>query len=190
MSGRGIVGILLAAGAGTRFGSNKLLHPLADGTPIAVAAARHLAAALPDSVAVVRPGVPELEAALRAAGLRVTACPRATEGMGASLAHAVRAARDAAGWVVALADMPFVLPETIRRVAARLAEGAAIAAPRFRGERGHPVGFDAGYRDALEALAGDEGARAILRRDAGRVAPVDCEDPGVLRDIDRPADLA
>ncbi len=55
-----VVGILLAAGFSTRFGTNKLLAALpADGpeagTPVAVAAARHLAEALPESVAVVRP---------------------------------------------------------------------------------------------------------------------------------------
>jgi len=55
-----IVGILLAAGYSTRFGTNKLLAPLPaggpeTGAPVAVAAARHLAEALPEPVAVVRP---------------------------------------------------------------------------------------------------------------------------------------
>jgi molybdenum cofactor cytidylyltransferase len=189
MSAPRIVGILLAAGAGTRFGSDKLLHPLADGTPIAVASARHLAAALPGAVAVTRPGSRALEAALAAEGLRVTACPRAREGMGESLAHAVRATRDAEGWVVALADMPFVRPESIRAVAERIAGGAAIVAPRHRGQRGHPVGFAARYLVELEALSGDEGARAIVNRDAALVEFVECDDPGVLRDVDRPEDL-
>jgi molybdenum cofactor cytidylyltransferase len=109
--------------------------------------------------------------------------------MGESLAHAVRATRDAGGWVIALADMPFVRPETIRAVAWRLAAGAPIVAPRYHGERGHPVGIAARYLAELEALAGDEGARAILKRDAALVEFVDCDDPGVLRDVDTPADL-
>ena len=109
--------------------------------------------------------------------------------MGETLAHAVRATRDAEGWIVALADMPFIRPETIRSVAERLAAGAAIVAPRYRGQRGHPVGLAARYRAELEALTGDEGARAILKRDAGLVDFVDCDDPGVLRDIDEPKDL-
>jgi molybdenum cofactor cytidylyltransferase len=189
MSPSRIVGVLLAAGAGTRFGSDKLLHPLPDGTPIAVASARNLAAALPGAVAVTRPGSRALETALTQAALRVTACPRAKEGMGESLAHAVRATRDAGGWVIVLADMPFVRPETIRAVAGRLAAGAPIVAPRYHGERGHPVGIAARYLAELEALAGDEGARAILKRDAALVEFVDCDDPGVLRDVDTPADL-
>lgn len=52
-----IVGILLAGGSARRFGADKLLHPLPDGVPIAVAAARNLAAALPRVVAVDDPGV-------------------------------------------------------------------------------------------------------------------------------------
>jgi molybdenum cofactor cytidylyltransferase len=50
-----ITGILLAAGNASRFGSNKLLHLLPDGTPIAMAAARNLKAAIPSSLAIVRP---------------------------------------------------------------------------------------------------------------------------------------
>jgi molybdenum cofactor cytidylyltransferase len=189
MSAPRIVGILLAAGAGTRFGADKLVHPLADGTPIAVASARHLAAAIPGSVAVIRPGSHALEGALAEEGLRVTACPRAKDGMGESLAHAARATHDADGWVVALADMPFVRPDTIRLVAERLAAGASIVAPRYRGQRGHPVGLAARYLAELEALKGDEGARAILKRDAALIELIDCDDPGILRDVDTPADL-
>lgn len=185
-----LVGILLAGGSARRFGADKLLHPLPDGVPIAVAAARTLAVALPRVVAVVRPGAPELERALRAAGAEVTVCPNAAEGMGVTLAHAVRAGGDADGWVVALADMPFVDPESIRRVAAAIAGGAAIAAPDYRGERGHPVGFARRYRDALERLTGDAGAREIVRADAGALVRVEVDDPGVVRDIDTPADLA
>ena len=119
------VGILLAGGASTRFGSNKLLHPQSGGTPIAVASFRNLHAALPHVVAVVRPGADVLVQLLREGGAEVTVCDRDDDGMGTTLAHAVRASRDAAGWVVALADMPFIRPDTIRRVAARLAAGAA-----------------------------------------------------------------
>jgi molybdenum cofactor cytidylyltransferase len=184
------VGILLAGGASTRFGADKLLHPLPDGTPIAVASFRNLDAVLARIVAVVRPGAGELVRFLRARGAEVTVCDRADDGMGATLAHAVAAARDAGGWVVALADMPFIRSETIRRVAERLGAGAAIAAPRFHGERGHPVGFARRYGDALAALGGDAGARDLLRAEAGALEVFDCDDPGVVRDVDTPADLA
>jgi molybdenum cofactor cytidylyltransferase len=185
-----VVGILLAGGASTRFGSNKLLHPLPDGTPLAVASLRNLKAAVPRVVAVVRPGADALAQLLRAGGAEITVCDRADDGMGTTLAHAVRASRDADGWLVALADMPFIRPDTIRRVAERLAAGAALAAPRHAGERGHPVGFAARFGAALAGLTGDAGARDLVRAEAGVLELVDCDDPGVVRDIDTPADLA
>lgn len=185
-----ILGILLAGGSASRFGSNKLLHPLPDGTPIAAAAARNLKAALPRVVAVVRPGVPELERALAGEGLEVAVCAQAAEGMGTTLAHAVRFAGPADGWVIALADMPFIRPETIRRVAAAIAGGAPLAAPVHRGNRGHPVGFGARFRSDLERLTGDAGAHAILKAGHATIALIPVDDPGVVRDIDVPADLA
>lgn len=185
-----IVGILLAAGSSTRFGSNKLLHPLPDGTPLAVSSLRNLRAAVPRVVAVIRPGAAELERLLREGGAEVTVCDRADEGMGTTLAHAVRASGDADGWVVALADMPFIRPDTVRRVAERLQAGAQIVAPAWRGERGHPVGFAGRFRTDLERLAGDTGARELLKAHARLLERVVCDDPGVIRDVDTPADLA
>ena len=183
-----IVGLLLAAGASSRFGADKLLHDLPHGVPMAVQAARHLKAVLPDVIAVVRPGG-DLERRLGAEDVAVVVCERADEGMGASLACAVRAAREADGFVVALADMPFVRPSSILAVRDALAAGAALAAPYWRARRGHPVGISARFRPVLEGLAGDEGARALLARHAAELIKVPVGDPGVLRDIDRPEDL-
>ncbi len=182
-----IVGVLLAAGFSRRYGANKLIQRLPDGTFVAVTAGRNLLAALPDSIAVVRPDVPELAAALGAAGLRVVICESAHLGMGASLAEGIRATTHADGWVVALADMPFILPASIRMVAAGIEAGHPIVATQYGGERGHPVGFSSGYRAELSQLSGDEGARRILKRDP--IALISCTDPGVIRDIDTPDDL-
>lgn len=188
------VGILLAAGSGSRFrasgGGDKLLHPLADGTPIAVAALRSLVAAVPRVVAVVRPGADALAAALRAEGAEVTVCADAEEGMGRTLAHAVRHAGEAGGYLVALADMPFIAPETIRAVRACIEAGAWIAAPVWDGERGHPVGFAAALREELAALRGDAGAREVVRRHAARMTAVPLRDAAVVRDVDTLEDAA
>src|SRR5579863_8356738 len=110
-----IRGILLAAGYSRRFGSNKLLRALPAGSrnagmPIGLAAARHLLDALPDSIAVVRPRAQKLSKLLRDAGCDAVVCRNAGEGMGTTLAAGVRASADAHGWVVALADMPFIRP--------------------------------------------------------------------------------
>jgi molybdenum cofactor cytidylyltransferase len=182
-----IVGVLLAAGSATRFGGDKLLAPLADGTSIGVAALRNLAPAVDVVLAVVRPCDDALAAALDAGGARVTVCPQAAEGMGASLAWGVRAAPLAAGWLIALADMPWIQTATIARIADALRAGAPIVAPSWRDSRGHPVGLASRFFGELSALSGDEGAKAILRRHNTTLVATD--DAGVLRDIDTPQDL-
>ncbi|MBI2510278.1 MAG: NTP transferase domain-containing protein, partial [Betaproteobacteria bacterium] len=149
---KNIVALLLAAGAGARFGGEKLLHPLEDGVAIAAHAARNLLAVTPDVIAVVRWGDFPLYDMLEQEGCQVTMFRDAARGMGASLAHGVAEARAADGWLVALADMPRISPGTIRGVIAALEQGALIAAPAYKGERGHPVGFGAKLRDELLAL--------------------------------------
>jgi molybdenum cofactor cytidylyltransferase len=182
-------GVLLAAGAARRFGGDKLLAPLPDGTPVGLAALRAMRAALPTVIAVVRPGDDALSALLSGHGVRVVHCERADEGMGASLACGVAASADANGWVVALADMPWIAARTIRAVGDAIVAGASLAAPVCRGERGHPVGFAASHRAALMALEGDEGARAILANAGTALVRIDVDDAGVLRDVDAPGDL-
>lgn len=191
-----IVGILLAAGRGIRFGGAKLLAALPAaapgvpaGTPVGAASAVNLANALSDTIAVVRAGDADLSARLRAAGMRVVECARADEGMGASLAFGVATTKDADGWVIALADMPRIAPATIAAVAAALAAGADLAAPSFRGARGHPVGFSRRHYAALTALSGDAGARSLIERHQDRLTLIDVDDPGILADIDTPDDL-
>lgn len=190
MSAVRVDGILLAAGAGSRFGGGKLLHPL-NGVPIGVHSARNLIAAGLSVLAVVRPGSETLADLLEGAGCTVTVCPDAADGMGVSLAHAIATYNTSgtAGWVVALADMPRIQPDSIKRVADAVKEGALIAAPAFRGERGHPVGFGTRLRRELLSLSGDEGARAVLLRHRADLRLIECDDPGVVFDVDRPADL-
>jgi molybdenum cofactor cytidylyltransferase len=184
-----IVAILLAAGSGSRFGGEKLLQPLPDGVAIAAHAARNLLAALPSVVAVVRWSDFPLYDMLEQEGCQCTMFQGAARGMGASLAHGIVQARDADGWVIALADMPNVRPETIRSIVAALETGALIAAPSYGGRRGHPVGFAALLRQELLALDGDEGARAVVERHRGEVKLLECDDPGTLIDIDQRGDL-
>ncbi len=157
---------------------------------MAVQAARHLKAALPRIVAAVRPGGDATAQALAAEGCEVVVCARAAEGMGASLACAVRAAGKADAYLVALGDMPFVRPTSIAAVRDALAGGAPLAAPYWRMRRGHPVGIAARFRAELEALAGDEGAKQLLAAHERDLVKVPVGDPGVIRDIDRPSDLA
>ena len=189
-----IVGLLLAAGSATRFGSDKLQHSLPHGVSMAVQSARHLRSAVPRIVAVVRPASEQLSQSLKQESCEVVVCENAAEGMGASLACAARAAArlfpDAEGYLVALGDMPFVRPSSIAAVRDALAGGAPLAAPFWRARRGHPVGIAGRLIEELLTLRGDEGAKALLAANAHSLVKIPVGDPGVIRDIDTPADLA
>lgn len=186
-----IQGILLAAGYGRRFDpdgrSSKLLATLDDGRSVAWHAAHALCSVLPDSLAVIRPGCDELAAQLRDAGCRILESRDAEAGMGSALAHAVRETASAPGWLVALADMPWLPVNATRAVADAIDEPQRIAAAAFAGQRGHPVGFGAHWATQLSTLRGDTGARDLLR--LADVRLIDAGTPDVLRDVDLPDDL-
>jgi len=191
-----IAGILLAAGSAVRFGGDKLLEPLPAptddcdaGTPVGIAACRHLAAAVSETIAVVRPHDLALAECLRDAGARVVRCSRADEGMGASLACGVQSVPDADAWLIALADMPWIKTSTIAMLASALANGADIVAPSYQGARGHPVGFSQRHFAALAALTGDEGARNVVISNRSALSLLETDDAGVLRDIDTRSEL-
>ena len=183
----GYCGILLAAGHARRFGADKLMHPLA-GQPMACVSAATLQRILP-TLAVVRPEQKILIGQLAAQGVRTVTLDETNGGMGMSIAAGVAASAEANGWLIALADMPFIQPATIARVLAALQNGSPIAAPVYRGQRGHPVGFSAAFGEALRALRSDAGARELLQRHAAEITLIACDDPGILADIDTPADL-
>jgi molybdenum cofactor cytidylyltransferase len=172
--------ILLAAGSGSRFGGGKMLAPLTDGTPIGVASWRNLVSAIADTVAVVRSGDEALRSALHAEGANVIECADAQDGMSRSLIAGLQATPNNSGWVIVLGDMPFIKPR-----------GELIAIPTYKDKRGHPVGLSAGLYEELMAITGDEGAREVVRRHAKECCLIACDDdPGILRDIDTPDDLA
>ncbi|WFP49090.1 nucleotidyltransferase family protein [Methylomonas sp. EFPC3] len=184
-----ITGILLAAGASRRFGGDKLSYTLPNGSAVAEQACRNLGQAVDRVLAVVRPGADVVAEALKAAGARVVVCAEADSGMGASLACGVAASADADAWLVALADMPWIAPQTVASVVDALRNGAAIAAPCRQGRRGHPVGFARHLAADLLALHGDNGAKSIIERYRAQLQLVEVADPGILRDIDTPTDL-
>ena len=182
-------GILLAAGQSTRFGSNKLLAPLSDGTPMVIACACTLHAVLERCIAVVDDRQSAVARLLAEAGLQVIANPRALEGMGTSIACGVAASPGTGGWLIALADMPGIPARVIQQVTGGLARGADIVAPVCRGQRGHPVGFAARHAPALLALNADSGARDIITAHRDTLELIETPHSGVIVDIDTPAAL-
>lgn len=184
-----IIGILLAAGSSRRFGADKLMQAMPDGVPVAVRACRNLAAGVDSVLAVVRPGSDSLAERLKQEGAEVEICVEAAQGMGNSLAFGIRSRFDADGWLVALADMPWIAPATVCRLSEALRSGARLAAPVWQGKRGHPVAFSNALVNHLVNLSGDVGAKSVIQAHAEQLRLIDCNDPAVLRDIDRPGDL-
>lgn len=129
-------------------------------------------------------------AAVRASGLPWHLEDASHPGMGESIAAAVRATANAPGWLVLPGDLPLVQPETLRTIAAALAD-CSVAVPVHHSERGHPVGFAAQCQQGLLALTGEQGAASVVRGQAeqGRVRLVDVDDAGTVTDVDTVQDL-
>ncbi len=182
--------LVLAAGVGRRFGADKRRARLPDGTPLLAASLARATRCFAGVSVVLRPGddpralgVPEQ--------VRVVQCAEADLGMGHSLATGARALAGAPGRALAvlLGDMPWIAEDTLARLVA-LAEEARIVFPRYWGERGHPVLFGRDFWPDLETLRGDSGARDVLRAYPNACLAMPVDDPGVVRDVDRAADLA
>jgi len=164
-----IAGVVLAAGAASRFGEPKqrlnLPGVLArlDDTPL-------------DEVVVVS-GAYELDAG----AARLVACPEWERGPGASLRCGLAAlSPDTEAAVVCLADGPNLAPAAIERVVdAWRAEDGDVVAASYGGNRGHPVVLG---RSAWASVP-DEGMRALP------ATLVPCDDLGSPGDVDSPEDM-
>ncbi|EOC1312093.1 nucleotidyltransferase family protein [Cronobacter turicensis] len=166
--------IILAAGKGARFraggGTTHKLEALLAGKPV----------------------LQHVLAAAQASGLpwHLVRPEGGTDGMGDSIALGVKATPDAAGWLILPGDLPLITAASLRQVAKALNEKPVVV-PHYQQRHGHPVGFRREYFDALAALSGDEGAKAIVRaaRARAEVLTLALNDAGIVQDIDVPADL-
>lgn len=187
--------VIVAAGLGTRFrqqSGNPRANKLMAGCsvvgelvlPVFTHSLRHALQALDNVIVVTRPDYYEIQRQSERSGCRCICLD--SSGLSDSIAAGVQNTPDWQGWLVALADMPFIQPKTFTTVANSLA-AHVIARPIYQQQAGHPVGFGADFRAELMALQGDNGARSLFQRCAPRMIPVN--DAGVLRDIDKPDDL-
>jgi molybdenum cofactor cytidylyltransferase len=186
-AGSGVGGIVLAAGAGTRFGGRKQLAEL-DGRPLLEHAVRAMTATPVGRVIVVLGAlVEEVTATVDLHGAEPCTCERWDEGQAASLACGLAELSDCEAVVVTLGDQPRMSPDAIRRViSARDGESAAVRATYF-GAPGHPVLLERELFESFRNVTGDHGARNLLL--SVQVRDVPCEDLGGGEDVDTPAEL-
>ena len=188
----GFHALLLAAGAGSRFGGGKLLAPWR-GEPLVRASARiALAAPVEGCIVVTGCEAERIGSALAPLGperLTVVRCPDWGDGLSASLRCGLQALPPSSrGVVIFLADMPLVPVQAAAPLLAALDRGAVAAEYRFGAEPAHPVAFARALYPELERMQGDQGGRALL---AGRegVVRLWTDDPGAVLDIDLTSDL-
>ena len=183
-----VAGVVLAAGAGTRFGGRKQLADL-DGRPLLEHALLALASApVGDRIVVLGADADAITARVDLHGARPVVCAGWAEGQSASLRAGLEAAGpEADAIVVTLGDQPRIAARAIAAVVAARGGGAqAVRATNGDGP-GHPVLIESPLFGALRALSGDVGARAVLR--GARVTDVPCDGLGDPGDVDAPSDL-
>jgi molybdenum cofactor cytidylyltransferase len=189
---------VLAAGAATRFGTQKQLANL-DGAPMLEHALRAITAAPVGRVVVVLgSGADEIAARVDFHGAEPRVCSRWAEGQSASLACGLAELADCEAVVVTLGDQPRVSPDAIRRVigarntpvepdGSRGTGGAAAVRATYGGNPGHPVLLERELFEPLRNVTGDKGARNLLL--SVPVLDVPCDDLGGGEDVDTPAEL-
>ncbi|MBK5351999.1 nucleotidyltransferase family protein [Pseudomonas sp. TH41] len=186
--------IVLAAGQGSRFrqvaggGKDKLLADCAGRDGAVRSVIEHVLVSLPASlerrVLVTTEDRPQVIRMAQAYGFEMVLIE--STGMGDSISAGVAACPQLSGWLIVLGDMPFILPSSIQRVLAGVADDA-ISVPVHEGEFGHPVGFGRNFGPGLMALSGDRGAKPLFA--SARVVEVAVDDAGVLWDVDVPEKL-
>lgn len=194
-----VTGVLLAAGAGRRFGSPKALVDTGDGPWVRSSCDVLLAGGCAEVLVVTGAGAEEVRALLDPGDHRVRTvhCAEWATGMGASLRTGLTALTaststptDAA--LVHLVDLPDVGAAVVARVLAAAgpdAAGSVLVRATYGGRPGHPVllGRDH-WAGVAEAAGGDRGARAYLQGTPHVALP--CDDLASGRDVDARSDLA
>jgi molybdenum cofactor cytidylyltransferase len=180
-----LAALVLAAGKAQRFGGDKLSAPLA-GEPLLFHAIRAARAAPVERVVVSARG--GLDCGIWQGDPAVDVVRIESEALSDSLRAGLEALHDPDGVFVFLADMPLIPHGVAAVLAENLGSNFAVQ-PCFNGKPGHPVLFAGRAVPELQRLRGHQGAGGILRGRAD-ILRMDCNDPGVVRDVDRPADLA
>lgn len=189
----GVTGIILAAGLGQRFDPSgqqlKLLAKMDDGRTMVRRVCETALSVLDEVLIVCDVHEQILRRELDDLPISFVQAPAAIRGMGVSLKAGIQACSPQYGYVVLLADMPWLRPSSVAAVAQAVQDGAGIVRPVFNGQTGNPVGFGLAWRQPLLALSDEQGARALLQANKDQTLWVPLVDEGILCDVDTPGDL-
>lgn len=186
-----IIGLVLAAGAGRRFGGPKALVEL-DGELLVDRAVRLLRDGGCDEVVVVLGASADAVTDRARLDAKVVFAEDWQAGQGASLRAGLAAATLTEGdsSIVALVDQLWIGAEAVRRLRQAALDGAEAAVATYGGEPRNPVLLARSvWEEVAAAAVGDVGARGWLRANPERVIAVDCDGTGDPRDVDTPQDL-
>ena len=179
--------IVLAAGAGRRFGGVKQLAEV-DGRPLVEHAALAVAAFSPRLV-VLGHAAEEIRAVADLHSADVALCPDWESGQSASLRAGIDALGEVDAAVVVLADMPGLTPAAVEAVVAAWDGLADAVRATYSGTPGHPVLLARTLLDRAAELEGDAGFRGLLEGDDVRVIAVEAGHLADPADIDTRAQL-
>jgi molybdenum cofactor cytidylyltransferase len=182
--------VILAAGESKRMGEPKLVLPFRGTTMVEAVVDKVLAAGPTRVVVVVGGAATEVRAALAGRPVQFVHNPDFAGGMLSSVQRGLRALPDEAeGALIVLADQPLVPEAAIRAVLEAGRTGAkGLVVPVFRGRRGHPLYIALSYRSEIEGLDPEVGLRQLLARHPDDILELEAGDPGLLEDVDTPAD--
>ena len=185
--------IILAAGCSRRFGDDKRKARLMNGKMVIEQTLDNVLQHFEDIILTLRNDDHQFHNTLvekyKDNAFTIFQAPNSALGIGNSLASAVKQIDDWDGVFIFLADMPYIKSGTLKSLTKAL-RNENIVLPLHEGQRGHPVGFGRRFFGQLSALKGDAGAKEVLLKNADEILEVSVPDHGVLKDIDRPADIA
>ena len=183
--------IVPAAGAAARFGGPKLAVDVGGRTLLDRTIESLLDGGFTEVIVVVPPVAPWMSEirSLRDPRVSTVVNDDPSRGMFSSIQAGVRAAMTAPIGVLP-GDMPFVRVATITQLLAAAAGGTGSVVPRYDGRRGHPIVMPAAVRAAIAAAPAGGNLKDVLTRPPQFRIDLDVDDPGVLRDVDRPEDLS